>query len=122
MISSTRTGRKMRATHHDGELLGNWRIVDGQLVRTLTQPREDLILEANQELRKSPDALRPLSFMGWELSIPELNYYALVKKYPELGVPDHDTRFRAWKKFLGTSEADPYRVRDRRRARAIPSA
>ena len=106
----------MKPTHSDGELLANWQIVDKQLVRTTTQPREDLILEANQELRKSPDALRPLSFMGWELSIPELNYYALIKKYPDLAAPDKDTSFRAWKKFLKTSEADPYRVRDRRRS------
>ena len=107
----------MQPTHSDGELLANWRVVDGQLVRTMTQPREDVILEANRELRKNPAAIRPMSFMGWELCMPELNYYALIKKYPDLAAPDKDTSLRAWKKFLRTSEADPYRVRDRRRAR-----
>ena len=104
----------------DGELLANWRVVDGQLVRTMTQPREDVILRELQEIRKSPEALRSTEGFGWELSIPELHFHRLIKKYPELQSPDREISLKAWKRFLGTSECDPYRVRDRRRHRAIP--
>jgi hypothetical protein len=101
----------------DGELFAQWRIEQGHLVRTVTQPREDRILDANRELRKAPGALRPLSWAGLELSIPELHYYRLVKKYPELASRDGETKTRAWRRFLASSEADPYRVRDRSLAR-----
>lgn len=103
-------------THNsDGELLASWRIVDGQLVRTMTQPREDSILEANVELRKSPDALRELSYGKWMLSIPELHYHRIVQKHPDLAALHMHTRHQAWKKFINSSEAAPYRVRNRRR-------
>ena len=103
-------------THHsDGELLASWRIVDGQLVRTMTQPREDLILEANAELRKSPEALRPLSYGAWMLCMPELNFLAAQKKHPDLASLDSHTRYQAWKKFINSSEAAPYRVKHKAR-------
>ena len=101
----------------DGELLASWKVEDGKLVRRMTQPREDRILDDLSEIRKSPDALRNLEWAGWELSIPELHFHRLVQKYPELQAPDREICLKAWKRFLGTSEADPYRVRDRRRLR-----
>lgn len=101
----------------DGELLASWEVVNGQLVRTMTQPREDLILSDLQEIRKSRDALRPLDGMGWELCIPELHFHRLIKRLPDLQSPDREICLRAWKKFLGSSDSDIYRVRHRRRAR-----
>ena len=102
---------------NDGELFADWRIQQGHLVRRIRQPREDAILDANAELRKNPDALRPLSFMGWALCIPELHWLRLQKTHPELFAPDAATQQSAWRLFLASSEADPYRVRDRSRRR-----
>ena len=103
----------------DGVLWGSWSIEGGELVRKVTQPSEDPILERNRELRKNPAALHSLDSMGLELTIPELHYWRLVKKYPELGAPDAATKTRAWRRFMGSSESDPYRVKDRRRARGV---
>jgi len=48
--------------------------------------------------------------MGWELSIPLVDYYALRTKYPDLKSTDPLTRTLAWKKFLGSAESLPYKV------------
>ena len=101
----------------DGAILSQWKVEQGHLVRKQTQPTEDLLLDSNAELRKNPGALRPLSFMGLELRIPELHYLRLVKKYPDLNSPDGLTRRNAWRKFMASAEADPYRVHDRVRVR-----
>ncbi len=101
----------------DGSLLEEWTIEGGRLVRRQAQPSEDTILQFNAELQKQPEALRKLTSMGWELNIPELHYHRLVKKYPALGSVDSKERTEAWRKFLGTSESDPYRVHARGRAR-----
>lgn len=102
----------------DGELFADWRIQQGNLVRRIRQPREDLILDANAELRKNPDALRTLPGMGWALCIPELHWLRLRKTHPELFAPDATTQQKAWHRFIASSEADQYRIRDRRRQRA----
>lgn len=86
---------------------------DGTAHGRLLQPSRDLILQRNQELRKNPDAIRKLESMGWELSIPEADYYNLRKKYPDLASPDGMVRTLAWKSFLASAESVPYRVRDR---------
>lgn len=97
----------------------DYKVSGGVLIRTETQPDENRILQANQEVRRNPDALRNLSFAGLELRIPEIAYYALRKKYPELNSPDAEIRTKAWRRFLATSEADEYRMRPKRRARAV---
>jgi hypothetical protein len=79
----------------------------------LIQPTRDLVLQRNQELRKNPDALRKLEAMAWALSIPEVDYYHLRNKYPELKSPDALVRSLAWKAFIASAESVPYRVRDR---------
>jgi len=105
-------------THFDGVLLHQFRMEGDTLVRKQTQPNQDKIKNWNKELRKNKGALGHLSFGGLELNIPEVDYEALVIKYPDLRCKDSLTRTLAWTKFMATSEADPFRVRDRRRKRA----
>lgn len=74
-------------------------------------------LEYLAELRKNPGALDHMSFAGWELSFPSVEHLQLIKnKLPDLDSPDRETRRRAWAWFMKSSYADPYRVRERRRA------
>lgn len=103
----------------DGPIFSSWKMEGTHLVRTQVQPSQDIILDFNAELRKNKGALRHLSFAGLELNIPEIDFYVLLKKYPDLGCPDAEIKTKAWRKFIGTSESDKFRVRDRRRARAI---
>ena len=98
-------------------ILSDWKIEGGSLVRVQRQASRDLILGRNAELRKNPDAISDLTFAGLELQIPLLDLAILRKKYPDLNSPDGKTRTDAWRRFFGSSESDPYRVRDRRRAR-----
>ena len=102
----------------DGVLFSSWRFEGAQLVRKQTQPSRELILDHNAELKKNPGALQNLSFAGLELNIPVLDLIVLQKKYPALGSSIGQERKAAWLKFMGSSESDPYRVRDRRKKRA----
>ncbi len=101
--------------HFDTSLRATWKVEQGHLVRRLTQPDRDAIMDANAELRKNEGALRPLSFAGLALRIPDLDLMRLWKKYPDLKAPDAATRRAAWLRFIGSAEADPYRVQDRKR-------
>lgn len=96
-------------------LQSRFKIEQGQLVRKQTQADSDAIKNANAELRKNPDALRNLSFGALALKIPEIDLYVLWKKYPELNSTDRMTRRNAWRRFINSSEADPFRVRTRTR-------
>ena len=101
-------------------ILTNWKIDGGRLVRIQHQPSSDSILERNAELRKNPDAIDDLTFAGLELVIPLVDLARLRKKYPALNALDGKERTDAWRRFFGSREADPYRVRDRKKARAKP--
>ena len=69
------------------------------------------ILERNQRLRNAPDTLNDLSFGRVALSIPELDHYHLLKKYPDLGSNDREIKQRALAKFMASPESEPYKVR-----------
>ena len=69
------------------------------------------ILERNKQLRINPGAQRDLSFARQVLSIPELDHYYLIKKYPDLASPDGKVKQRALAKFMASSESAPYKVR-----------
>jgi hypothetical protein len=74
------------------------------------------VLEQARQLRV--DGTRPgTPWAGSELMIPELDYYVLVRRFPDLASPDAEIRLKAWKRFLGTSLADPYRVNPKNLAR-----
>ena len=100
--------------HTDGTLIRHTHLdSDGMAYGELLQPGRQAILERNAELRKNPDALQHLESMGLELTIPEVDYYILQQKYPELKSSCATTRSLAWAKFMRSSESDPYRVRPR---------
>ena len=101
--------------HFDGAILSTWKVEQGHLVRRQHQPNHGQILQFNRELQKNVGAVRDLSFAGWTLQIPENDLYELWKKYPELNSPNGDERTLAWKAFIRSSEADPYRIRPRQR-------
>ena len=103
-------------------LFGNWCVQAGKLRRRLEAVGRHAILDENAELRKQPEVLRDLSFMGLSLQIPEPDLYTLWARYPELRAPDKMTKRNAWLRFITSAEADPYRVRKRRGKRAQPSA
>lgn len=50
------------------------------------------------------------SFGYAALSIPELDYYVLVIRYPELNSKDPDEQRKAWQKFCRDDASLPYRV------------
>ena len=100
--------------------LRNWCVEAGKLKRRLELPGRVAILEDNARLRNEPEAMRDLSFAGLSLNIPEPDLYALWRKYPDLNAPDTMTKRNAWLRFIGSSEADPYRVRNRTRNRGKP--
>lgn len=98
--------------------LERWSVEAGKLKRRFESVGRRALLEENAELRKNPDALLDLSFMGLSLQIPEPDLYALWRKYPDLNAQDRMTKRNAWLLFIGSAEADPYRVRQRRSRRA----
>ena len=89
---------------------------NGVLHGRLLQPERLAILKHNAELRRNPEAWKKTDFgMRTELSIPEVDYHYLLKKYPALGSTNAQEKSLAWKKFMQSSECDPYRVRDKKR-------
>ena len=69
------------------------------------------ILERNKRIRIE----QPLKKMDWirqEFSFPEIDYWRLRKKYPDLFEGAIEDRKRAATKFLKSPESEPYRVRE----------
>jgi hypothetical protein len=85
---------------------------DGKLLSETGQPERDQIMVdiANQRLadRKTKD----LKMGRLYLEVPEMDLWQLKLKYPELGSKDAEIKTRAWKKFIHTTEAKPYLIRD----------
>lgn len=101
--------------HYDGLFLT--RIVPhaptNEVLVTREQPSRSLILDQAQRLRNEPEALRPLSFGVWALTIPFEDLENLEAANPELKSTDKETRRRAWRKFIASPESLPYRVKER---------
>lgn len=75
----------------------------------------------NAQRRKGLDYLRSLRAGGglghqeWAsvmLSIPELDFYVITNRYPDMLSPDPEISNKAFDKFLRSPESAPYRVRD----------
>lgn len=94
--------REYRSVPHEGKLYS--RLTMSTNIRTA-------ILERNQDLQRNPGALNDLSFGRWALSIPELDHYYLVKKYPDLQSHDKTVKAAALAKFMASTESAPYKVR-----------
>lgn len=45
-----------------------------------------------------------------QFSMPELDYWAAVMKYPELRLGDGQQRHKAWQKFLNSPEGEKYKL------------
>ena len=99
-------------SHSDGVLRRDL-VIDGDMAYgRLVQPGRNDLMNTLAEMRKAdPSILRKMESMGWELSIPFEDYHQLVKKYPDLKAPHALTRTLAWKKFMGSAESAPYKVR-----------
>lgn len=54
-------------------------------------------------------------FAGMELSIPELDYYVIVQRFPDLRSKDPQIKRNAWLKFMGDPASEPYRIHRRKR-------
>lgn len=67
------------------------------------------ILDHNKEVMASGGS-RTTSFGKVELCIPEVELHRLKKRYPDLGSPDKEIKLKAWKRFIGTAEAKPFKV------------
>lgn len=87
------------------------------VIRIQDQPNRELLLERNAKLRRE-GGLANLTFAEHALRIPEIDYYQLKDRHPELASMDPEIRTRAWRAFVASSEADPYRTKDRRGKRA----
>ena len=93
--------REFKSVPHEGKLYS--RLVMSTDIR---QAR----LEANKRMRNE-QATRDLSWGRWALSIPQLDWYHLQRKYPELGSQDKHTREKALQRFMASPESAPYKVR-----------
>lgn len=67
------------------------------------------VLNTNKAVRDNGGA-GELEWGRSELHIPELDFYVLVHRFPELNSPDNEIQHKAWKKFLNSPAALPYKV------------
>ena len=68
------------------------------------------ILERNKRIRIE-QPLKKLDWMRQEFSFPELDYWRLRKKYPDLFEGAIEDRKRALSKFLKSPESEAYRLK-----------
>jgi hypothetical protein len=79
------------------------------------------ILDHNREVMAAGGS-RTASFGKVELCIPELELRKLKRRYPDLASPDKEIRLKAWKRFIQTAEAKPWKVSQPRYSTARQSA
>lgn len=92
-----------------------WWDNDGHtLITEVIQPGHKKILQRNADMRNSVELFTKLESMQWALQIPTNDYAGLLKKHPDLEAPDGEIRNKAWRAFIQSSEAAPYRVRPQR--------
>ena len=107
--------KDLHVPHHiqsDGVIQSEYKMQpsEGVLYRQMTQPERSLILNRNAELRKNPGVLQDLSYGRQMLSIPEVDYIALCRKYPVLVNGSNDEITTFYKKFIRSTESIPFRV------------
>ena len=81
----------------------------GHLVQENSQPNRKQVLEQVEYRRNHPESMRELDFGVAALTIPQLDFQRLCKIYPDLICPDGHTQTVAWRKFMASSESEPYR-------------
>lgn len=72
------------------------------------------VLNLNKEIRNSIEPLGHLPWGSSMLQIPELDYYVLIRRFPELNSPDAEIKTKSWDKFARSTASEPYRVRSNR--------
>lgn len=69
------------------------------------------ILERNKQLRNDTNKpINDLSFGRVMLSFPEIDYWHIRKRWPDMFEGDALNRKRGLQKFLASPESEPYRV------------
>lgn len=93
-------------TKFDGVIKSDLKFQDHEerVYHRITQPTEDLILERNHELRKTPGVLRDLSFGRQVASIPMVMYVKAIKDGYMLNSPDSEIASKEMMRFLQSEE------------------
>lgn len=81
----------------------------GHLVRQNTQPTRLAVLDEVKFRRDHPGTVQDVGFGRAVLSIPQLDFQKLIRLNPDLISPDAIEQTKAWKKFMLSSESEPYR-------------
>lgn len=68
------------------------------------------ILKSVQRVREGVDPHRHAPFAQHVMRIPERDFYALAKLYPDLLSSDHQKNRDAWDRFEKSAFSEPYRV------------
>lgn len=82
---------------------------DGFTVARIDKQDCSEILKHNQEMLDAGGS-QSGSFGKVELCIPFLVLEKLKRKYPDLKSQDREIRLKAWKRFISTAEAKPWKV------------
>lgn len=69
-----------------------------------------IVLETVKRVREGVDPHRHAPFARHTMRIPEFDYYALLKLYPDLASHDPQTQQDAWHSFERSPFSERYRV------------
>lgn len=96
-------------------VMGKELITDGTMLHTrpvMNTSIRSAILERNQALRNdNSNPINDLSFGRLTLSFPELDYWHIRKKWPDLFEGAIEDKKRALQRFMRSPESEPYKVR-----------
>lgn len=84
----------------------------GHIYTRRTQPNANQILEQNLKMRNAGGP-KDMSFGRWVANIPNNDYIALKRKYPEIDSKDRDIRQKALVRLLKSPEFKKYLVNDK---------
>jgi len=73
-------------------------------------PERQAILESVQRVREGVDPHRHAPFARHTMRIPEQDFYALLRLYPDLASKDIAVKSAAWEAFERSPFSEPYRV------------
>jgi hypothetical protein len=74
------------------------------------RPERQAILESVQRVREGVDPHRHAPFARHTMRIPEQDFYALCRLYPDLQNKDIAVKSAAWEAFERSPFSEPYRV------------
>ncbi len=80
----------------------------------IMQRRDYAHLDNQMDMAKD-EIIRDLTFGRWALSIPEDHHEVLTMLYPDLQSQDATIKTLAWKAFMDTDDALPYKVNSKQR-------